>query len=313
VWYTTELYHPPMVKHGEQQGWCCLMLRAVVLSLFAWERRLYQHAQAVFEFVPRKLLPRTLGKKMSAKATCRITIVQDLGHLAATMGRGRLVFKGDDPNPQAGGERKKDKKAHKRHKNDNKYKSEADGQGVSSPGPSISPATAISTNPPAAASALAADDALNQIQPPTMAIHEGTGRIITSGTVVTGIDTIFNREINVGDAILVEEEMRVVTMRLSDTSCNLSSSFSTSHANPVPFRYISKPRTKTSVASGASKGLNAADAGSLFGDHNQLVYREKTGSSYRIQRVALPDSETSNITRTNLLEMRAKKKSDKFC
>jgi len=169
-------------------------------------------------------------------------------------------------------------------------------------------------------------------------VARGTGKITVSGTVVTGHDgsTKFTRELDVGDAILLGEEMRVVTMLLSDSSLNLSSGFSSNvdTSKPSSFRYVKKPSHQSDAerkrkarelererdehvaahafGTYASKGGDGG-AGSKKGHQQQeLVYRERTEhGSYRIKRekVSKPDG----VTRTDLLEMRLKKKSDKYC
>jgi len=145
-----------------------------------------------------------------------------------------------------------------------------------------------------------------------------------------GVGTRFTKEIAVGDALVVGEEMRVVTMRLSDVSLNLSSGFQKkNYATPVSFRYIRKPRHQEdedlAVAASAREkaameeqhafgiykgGGRAAASATASSSTNELVYREKTEhGSYRIKRVKVDGSKD----RADLLEMRTKKKSDKYC
>ena len=146
-----------------------------------------------------------------------------------------------------------------------------------------------------------------------------------------GHNTKFMKEINVGDAILVDmvdgnddgekqqQEMRVVTMRLSDTSINLSSGFSSSLSKPTTFYYIRKPRNirqeqrekqKASDEETKERQMHAFD---VYGGTNTLVYREKTeNGSYRIRTETLHDQDAAS-SRQRLLELRAKKTSDKYC
>lgn len=216
------------------------------------------------------------------------------------MGRGALTFKGESP------KKKKKKSKHRSHASELKDGSFS----------KIAPA-----GMPADASASATASKTPGAAQPKM--RKGTGRITTSGTVVTGHDSLFMKEINVGDAILVNQEMRVVTMRLSDISINLSSPFSQNYATPVVFHFISKPRQgpgETAKAEAKEKATmeeqhafdiykGGGDASGNSGT-NELVYREKTEhGSYRIKRVKVDGSKD----RTNLLEMRTKKKSDKYC
>jgi hypothetical protein len=161
----------------------------------------------------------------------------------------------------------------------------------------------------------------------TPSIRKGTGRITTSGTVVTGLDTQFDKELSVGDAILAiihgTEELRVVTMRLSNTSLNLSSAFSDSIKQPQSFQYIRKPRHAEKERKHAQhKQLEQAreterSAFDLYNSKSTLVYREKTETgSYRIKRQDLKrkrDTKSGDISRGDLLDLRSKKTSDKYC
>ena len=151
-------------------------------------------------------------------------------------------------------------------------------------------------------------------------INAGSGKITASGTVVTGFGTKFEKELAVGDAVIVildgKQEMRVVRMRLSDTSCGISSAFSVSLMNPTSYQIIRKPTNSIAEAKKkreqSQKELEELEQSAFgtFRGTNELVYRERTEhGSYRIQKVGL-DSERS---RTDLLSMRAKKTSDKYC
>jgi len=210
-----------------------------------------------------------------------------------------LVFKGE-------GKPKKSKKK-------SKYKSSA----VSSEGGqsslSSSPSRLMKSKPPPA-------ESQQQSHIPRAVPCEGTGRISCSGTVVTGHDTQFTRELAVGDAILVKEDMRVITMLLSDTSLNVSSTLSNVISTPVSFSFMCKPRSQQAAkekhaAAKAKREAAESQERHAFGiygstERRELVYRERTEqNSYRIKKVAI----AANATRTDLLEMRAKKKSDKFC
>lgn len=161
-------------------------------------------------------------------------------------------------------------------------------------------------------------------------IRRGEGKITSSGTVLMGFETKFNSSINVGDAIIVEipsddgsssrEEMRVIAMRLSDTSASISSSFSKDLKHPTPFQFIKKPKnvqkerdekekkermTKEEIERSAFGTYKSGD-----GKSKELVYRERTEhGSYRIRR----EEVDGDSTRSDLLNMRTKKKSDKFC
>lgn len=222
------------------------------------------------------------------------------------MGRGRLLFKGDDESKAK--KKKKKKVKHAVIGDDGRAATEA-ASGTTRSGGATTAKTAVA-RPSVEASTQAAAPA-----PPT--IRQGTGHISTSGTVVSGIDTRFERELSVGDALMVQfptgQEMRVVTMRLSDTSLNLSSAFSQNLVQPVAFEYIAKPKAASRTGKDSSLPTNATNSASGIYESStagEVVYREKTEhGSYRIKRMQVQ----GDVSRTDMLHMRAKKKSDKYC
>jgi hypothetical protein len=156
-------------------------------------------------------------------------------------------------------------------------------------------------------------------------LRKGKGQITVSGTVITGYKTKFLSELNVGDAIIVhnqvgKEEMRVVTMRLSDISCAVSSSFPSSYKTATDYFYIPRPKNAAEVEREKKRQeeqkikQKKEEEQSAFGTYNRsdkLVYHEKssTGTSYIIRTENLG----REVTREELLDMRSKKKSDKYC
>ena len=217
------------------------------------------------------------------------------------MGKGQLLFKGDKP---------KKKKTKSKHSTSSK----TDVESASGPSAPVVISRPVAAPPPAAA-------ATASTPAPTM--KEGTGTITSSGTVVTGHDTRFEKELNAGDALLCvlengTEELRVITMRVSTVSLNLSSAFSSDLKTPTSFQYIRKPRDVHKERIEAQKRQSETlqeqktHAFDLYGNES-LVYREKTETgSYRIKREQLGDRGGAR-SRGDLLEMRAKKSSDKYC
>uniref|UniRef100_A0A7R9WZR2 Uncharacterized protein n=1 Tax=Craspedostauros australis TaxID=1486917 RepID=A0A7R9WZR2_9STRA len=218
------------------------------------------------------------------------------------MGKGgKLMFKG---------EKKKKKKSKSKH---SKRSSEE-------PSSSAIPVIAAAADAPSSS-------AVNEDRPSAASaqtkIQKGKGTITTSGTVVTGIDTAFEKQLGVGDAILVDlpqsgkQEMRVITMRLSNTSVNLSSAFTESLKSPQSFSFVPKPRNlqkerkQKEKERQKTKELEERHAfGTYGGAGRTLVYREKTTSgSYRIRQ----EKVGSQNSRGDLLQMRSKKTSDKYC
>ena len=105
-----------------------------------------------------------------------------------TMARGALIFKGDATSTLP---RKKSSKSKKRQALSSDLQSER------------------TTHAPI----IRAQDGASQSSPQILPIV-GRGKIAISGTVVTGYDTKFSADLQVGDAILVNNEMRVITMCL---------------------------------------------------------------------------------------------------
>ena len=213
------------------------------------------------------------------------------------MGRGMLTFKGEPP------KKKKKKQKHE------VLHAEA-GDVITAPSVPTSSVPEVARRQPQHTSPA----------PEAPQINSGSGKITASGTVVTGFGTKFEKEIAVGDAVIVvldgKQEMRVVRMRLSDTSCGISSAFSVSLMTPTPYQIIRKPtnskeeaKKKREQSQKEREELELSAFGTFRGT-DELVYRERTEhGNYRIQKVGL-DSEKS---RTDLLTMRAKKTSDKYC
>jgi hypothetical protein len=140
---------------------------------------------------------------------------------------------------------------------------------------------------------------------------------------VTGHDTMFEKEVAAGDALLCivsgggnqVGELRVVTMRLSNESLNLLSGFSESLKHPVEFQYIPKPRDaikdrrEAQTQAQNTQQEQETHAFDLYGNAASLVYREKTETgSYRIKREKI-----DRASREDILYMRSKKTSDKYC
>lgn len=150
----------------------------------------------------------------------------------------------------------------------------------------------------------------------------GQGLITSSATVISGHSgTAFKNELRVGDALLVpnqkgSEEMRIITMILSNASASISSAFTSDLRNPTQFRFINKPRDdKREKAIKAEKARLEKEeveqrAMGAYGIKGEIVYREKTEhGGYRIRK----EKATTEMSRSDLLEARAGKKSDRYC
>ena len=156
--------------------------------------------------------------------------------------------------------------------------------------------------------------------PSSPSITTGNGLISTSGTVVTGHGTSFQSDLRTGDAIIAQtdrgEEMRVVTMVLSQISISISSAFTSDLKLPTPYKFIVKPRDARKERADRDRKANAekeeveARAMGTYGNKGEIVYREKTEhGSYRIRR----EQTDVELNRSDLLSVRTKKKSDRYC
>ncbi len=153
----------------------------------------------------------------------------------------------------------------------------------------------------------------------------GTGAIMSSGTTIMGSGgTRFKAELAVGDAIEVLHpasgvtEIRVLKMVVGDASAGVGSAFSADLGAPTAFHVLRLPRAvKSAEEERADLAKRRADdergATGRYGsgaDGRSYTFREHTaGGTYRVRTVAL-DGEKS---REELLDMRAKLKTDKFC
>ena len=215
------------------------------------------------------------------------------------MGRGKLLFKGDD---------KKKKKKKSKHS----FKVDETVAAIAS--------TSAQGTLTSAGHEAARTCPLNISKPASPKVLAGTGTITTGSTVVNGIDTKFEREVAAGDALIVcfgkRQEMRVVTMRLSNVSLNISSAFSENVKTPSSFQIIRKPRDEAKQKRLAerdrewTKKQEEERASGTFGSTEELIYRERTEhGNYRIKRAKVE----GGVSRESLLDMRSKKTSDKYC
>lgn len=227
------------------------------------------------------------------------------------MGKGKLRFKGDA------------KKKKKKSKHAKLTVIEHDSVSRSAEaGPSSS------STPHSLTHNLSAERPAKKLNAEVPALQEGEGMIMSSGTVLMGHDTNFSEIINAGDAILVKvpskskdgsnttvEEMRVITMRLSDASASISSAFSSDLKSPTSFQYIAKPRNQRKERAEKEKNARLTKQEierSAFGTYQgtEFVYRERTeNGGYRIRRESVRD----DSTRSDLLSMRAQKKVNSRC
>jgi len=144
--------------------------------------------------------------------------------------------------------------------------------------------------------------------PPAVA---GTGMITSSGVVVKGNGTLFTKELRASDGILVYnprsqlEEFRVVRFCAADNALSLSSPFSGNIVTEAPFKIVRKPAPKPSVASAA------AQAASMLPSTTVATFRVRKPNGQGYDYVT--EEIHGNVSKEQLLDMRIKRKSDKFC
>mmetsp|Transcript_32296 Transcript_32296/g.47604 ORF Transcript_32296/g.47604 Transcript_32296/m.47604 type:complete len:240 (-) Transcript_32296:181-900(-) len=239
------------------------------------------------------------------------------------MGRGKLKFKGEEK------AKKKKKSSSKKQLGDgvgaingggddaiNTTTSSAGTESSTTQQQSVAAAAANSTHQTNSNETAASSTSLQK----SPQISQGQGTITTSSTVVTGHGTSFKTQLHVGDALLAQtskgQEMRVIQMVLSPISISISSAFTSDLKTPTQFKYINKPRdvTRESQAKVAKARMEQEEveqrAMGTYGNKGEIIYRERTEhGSYRIKR----EQATTDMTRSDLLSVRAKKKSDRYC
>ena len=129
----------------------------------------------------------------------------------------------------------------------------------------------------------------------------GSGKIIVSGTTVTGINTKFKHEIKVGDIIGItnqlskDDEVKIVRFILSDTNLSISSEFSNNFVECIPYFYINQRKIKQTKEEEAmereSKRLKTIE--SATGKHISASLK--------------------NLSREELLDLRVHKSGDRRC
>lgn len=119
--------------------------------------------------------------------------------------------------------------------------------------------------------------------------------------------------------IRLQDETKIVRMVLSNISIGISSSFSSDLISTTAFRYIKAPKDEVDEEALARESLNKKHKGeeAAFGTYasaggEKFVYRMKKKSAYGGYTV-VTESSGGTKSREELLDMRKKKKSDRFC
>lgn len=156
-------------------------------------------------------------------------------------------------------------------------------------------------------------------------ILSATGRITSSSTVVTGHYALFQEELSIGDAIIIthpitlQQETKIVRMLVSNTSISISSAFSTDLISTTTFKYIKAPKDHDAEQQEAIKKakINIQSEKAAFGTYasnnqQEAVYHVKKEGGFGSYKI-VSESINGNTTRENLLQLRSKKKSDRYC
>ena len=146
-----------------------------------------------------------------------------------------------------------------------------------------------------------------------------TGAIMSSGVVVSGLDTDFSKELEVGDTLLVtvndrfrnttSDEARVVNMVLGKTSLNLNAPFTCDLTSAAPFMVVKKkPDLEALRASSREKQKRAKEAA----DETKTVsYKVVVAGSGTFKKWETVTETGSAMSREQMLNMRAKHKTDR--
>jgi hypothetical protein len=165
---------------------------------------------------------------------------------------------------------------------------------------------------------LAFTDGPKELKKVEFAPEPGSGRIITSATTVHGKDTKFQTQLKQGDFIIVlhpttlEKEEREIMVALSDKSAALKAPFSSDLISFTQFEIRKKPEFKEAGEDLEKKFEERLESMSkkIKKPEAMLEYREKTGMwGYK----NVKEKFNKELTREELLDMRAKKSRDKFC
>ena len=157
---------------------------------------------------------------------------------------------------------------------------------------------------------------------------DGQGRLLTSGSTVYGKDTLFFRQVKIGDALLVKhptsmkEEVRVVKMILSDISISLSSSFSSDLISNQKYSILKRPEMsqearEAQVQQEAQDKLDKADNvqsaayGTYGNTNNKVTMRVKSGSAFGGYKLVTVNAD-KKLSRTDMLNLRCKAKGDRM-
>ena len=148
-----------------------------------------------------------------------------------------------------------------------------------------------------------------------------TGAITSSGVVVSGMDTDFATEIEVGDTILAtvndrfrqttSDEARVVNMVLGKNSLGVNAPFSCDLTSATPFMVVKKkPDFEALRAARRAKQKSAKEA---VEGSKTVTYKRVIASSGTFKKWETVTETGVSMSREDMLNVRAKHKTDRHC
>ena len=148
-----------------------------------------------------------------------------------------------------------------------------------------------------------------------------TGAITSSGVVVSGMDTEFSKELEVGDTILAtvsdrfrqttSDEARVVNMVLGKHSLGVNAPFSCDLTSATPFMVVKKkPDLEVLRAARRAKQKSAKEA---VEGTKTVTYKKVIASSGTFKKWETVTETGSSMSREDMLNVRAKYKADRHC
>ena len=157
---------------------------------------------------------------------------------------------------------------------------------------------------------------------------DGQGRLLTSGSTVYGKETMFFRQVKIGDALLVKhpaslkEEVRVVKLILSDISISLSSAFSSDLISNQSYCILKKPQLSKKAREAQAKQeaqekLDKQDnvSNSAYGTYgntgSKITMRVKCGSAFGGYKIVTVNAD-KKLSRSEMLDLRCKAKGDRM-
>ena len=136
---------------------------------------------------------------------------------------------------------------------------------------------------------------------------QGQGNIKSAGTKVTGVDTKFLTESQIGDSIIADEQIKTITAIASDTELTINTAFTDDLTSATPFWIL--PVGRTHVFAGTDDGIfRSSDYGETWVPVNNGLSNKNVTSlatDFRVGRGTISSNSTNaTVTgnRTNFIK-----------